>query len=248
VSLTVSSLNAFYGPFQALHGVSFSVGPGTIHALLGRNGAGKTTTLRAIFGLVRRTGAPVEAGGIPLDALKPHVIAKLGIAYIPEYRGAFSSLSVLENLQLCEPHRGSIALERVLELFPHLKSLLRRSGAHLSGGEQQMLVIARALMSSPKFLLLDEPSQGLAPLIVDAVVGALETLKRDNIGILLVEQNAELALDIAGEATVLDNGHIAFNGHPKHLKENDELLRICLGVDTTHSAVPGAGSRRLRLE
>jgi branched-chain amino acid transport system ATP-binding protein len=228
--LSVADLDAFYGPFQALRGVSLRIETGAIHALLGRNGAGKTTTLRSIFGLLEQTSGRVDIDGTPLGGHAPHRISAMGVAFIPEQRGVFGGLTVRENLKLVEDRKGPWPMERVLELFPPLKTLLARRGSHLSGGEQQMLVIGRALMLSPKFLLLDEPSQGLAPVIVDTVVDTLLKLRGEAIGILLVEQNAALALEIADDATLLDQGEVRFSGRASSLLQNPGLLEASLGV------------------
>ncbi len=227
--LSVLSLDAFYDQFQALHGVSLEVPTGTIHALLGRNGAGKTTAIRAIFGLVETRAGTIAIDGTPLGNRKLHRLSETGLAYVPENRGVFTGLTVLENMRLVEKRGSRWPMERALDLFPALKDLLRRSGAHLSGGEQQMLVIARALMSDPKFLLLDEPSQGLAPIMIERVMDALCSLRSEDIGVLIVEQNAGLALELADEVSLLEQGEIVFRGRPGELRANETILRSCLG-------------------
>jgi branched-chain amino acid transport system ATP-binding protein len=230
MSLIASGINAYYGGFHVLHDVSLRVQQGTIHALLGRNGAGKTTTLRTIFGLLDRWSGSITIDDVKIGGLPPHRITQSGLAYVPEYRGVFASLTVRENFAIAEYPGSSWPTERVLELFPPLKKLLGRTGGHLSGGEQQMLAIGRALMSGPKFVLLDEPSQGLAPVIVDIVIDTLVRLKSESIGILLVEQNAEVALDIADEASIIEQGEIVFRGAARETKANEQVVSTYLSV------------------
>jgi branched-chain amino acid transport system ATP-binding protein len=230
MSLIASGINAYYGGFHVLHDVSLRVQQGTIHALLGRNGAGKTTTLRTIFGLLDRWSGSITIDDVKIGGLPPHRITQSGLAYVPEYRGVFASLTVRENFAIAEYPGSSWPTERVLELFPPLKKLLGRTGGHLSGGEQQMLAIGRALMSGPKFVLLDEPSQGLAPVIVDIVIDTLVRLKSESIGILLVEQNAEVALDIADEASIIEQGEIVFRGGARETKANEQIVSTYLSV------------------
>jgi branched-chain amino acid transport system ATP-binding protein len=229
-TLSVTDVNAFYGHFHVLHGVSLAVRQGTIHTLLGRNGAGKTTTLRTIFGLMDKWSGRITLGDKDIGGLAPHLITRAGLAYVPEYRGVFAGLTVRENMAIGEFPNSPWTSERVLELFPALKALLNRRGGNLSGGEQQMLAIGRALMSNPKFLLLDEPSQGLAPVIVDTVVDTLLLLRQENIGILLVEQNAEIALEIADDATIIDQGEIAFHGTAEETRRNPTVIDSYLSV------------------
>jgi branched-chain amino acid transport system ATP-binding protein len=230
VTLATTGLSAFYGPFQALHAVSLCVRAGTVHSLLGRNGAGKTTTLRAIFGLMKGCTGEIELHGKSIAGLPPHRVNQLGVAYVPEYRGVFGALTVLENLRIAETLASAWPMDRVLELFSPLKGLLPRKGGTLSGGEQQMLAIGRALMSDPKFLLLDEPSQGLAPLMTDLVMETLVKLRAENLGILLVEQNAEAALQIADDVSVLEQGEIVFQGSPSDLRADQDIVRRYLEV------------------
>ena len=178
---------------------------------------------------------PECAGEIVLDGetlrgKATHQVTRAGIAYVPEYRGVFGNLTVQENLAIGEYRGSPWPTERVLELFPALKKLLGRMGGHLSGGEQQMVAIGRALMSGPKFLLLDEPSQGLAPVIVDVVIDTLAHLQKEHIGILLVEQNAEIALEIADRVSILEQGEIVFHGTAKAIVENADLMSTYLGV------------------
>jgi branched-chain amino acid transport system ATP-binding protein len=228
--LELAQVNAWYGAQQILFDVSLRLEPGEILALLGRNGAGKTTTLRTIMGLVGRRTGRIALDGVPLDGLRTSAINRRGIAYVPEYRGVFSDLTVDENLAIAELRRSDWSIDQVLELFPALQPLRARKGGQLSGGEQQMLAIGRALLSAPRYLLLDEPSQGLAPIIVDKVVETLRHLRGRAIGILLVEQNAEIALDLADRVCVIDQGSIALDGTAATLKERGELLAGYLGV------------------
>ncbi len=230
MSLSVDKVNAYYGNFHVLQDVSLLVEQGTIHVLLGRNGAGKTTTLRTIFGLMDKWSGSITLDGTQIGGNQPHLITRAGLAYVPEYRGVFSGLSVRENLSVGESPNSPWPTERVLELFPPLKNLLNRMGGHLSGGEQQMLAIGRALMSGPKFLLLDEPSQGLAPVIVDIVVDTLVRLKDEKIGILLVEQNAEIALEIADSASIIEQGEIVHRGTAQETRANAQVMSTYLAV------------------
>jgi len=230
MSLSVEKVNAYYGNFHVLQDVSLKVEQGTIHVLLGRNGAGKTTTLRTIFGLMDKWTGSITLDGNEIGGKAPHLITRAGLAYVPEYRGVFSGLSVRENLSVGEYPNSPWPTERVLELFPPLQKLLNRMGGHLSGGEQQMLAIGRALMSGPKFLLLDEPSQGLAPVIVDIVVDTLVRLKDEKIGILLVEQNAEIALEIADTATIIEQGEIVHRGTAQETRSNAQIMSTYLAV------------------
>ena len=230
MNLSVEKVNAYYGNFHVLQDVSILVEQGQIHVLLGRNGAGKTTTLRTIFGLMNKWTGSITLDGAEIGGKPAHLITRAGLAYVPEYRGVFSSLSVRENLSVGEYPNSPWPTERVLELFPPLKNLLGRMGGHLSGGEQQMLAIGRALMSGPKFLLLDEPSQGLAPMIVDIVVDTLVRLKNENIGILLVEQNAEIALEIADRASIIEQGEIVHLGTALETRNNPQIMSTYLAV------------------
>lgn len=230
MSLALERVNAYYGNFHVLQDVSLTVQQGSIHVLLGRNGAGKTTTLRTIFGLMDEWSGSIRLDGAEIGGKAPHLVTRAGLSYVPEYRGVFSGLSVRENLAVGEYSGSAWPAERVLELFPPLQKLLGRMGGHLSGGEQQMLAIGRALMSGPKFLLLDEPSQGLAPVIVDIVVDTLVRLKSENIGILLVEQNAEIALEIADDATIIEQGEVVHRGTAQETRANTQVMSTYLAV------------------
>ncbi len=228
--LALSEVHAFYDLHHILHGVSLTVSRGEILAVLGRNGAGKTTMLRAIMGLVPRCEGAITYNGASLVGLEPHVINRLGLAYVPENRGIFSGLTTDENLQIAAQKQTDWTIESVFELFPSLKELRERKGGHLSGGEQQMLAIGRALLSSPNMLLLDEPSQGLAPVIVDTVVDTLKTLREAHIGILLVEQNVEIATELADRVCIIDQGAIVFQSSVEELKNNPNIVETFVAV------------------
>ena len=208
-SLEVKDLNAWYGESHVLHGMSFAVAEGELVALLGRNGAGKTTTLRALLGLVRQRSGSVRHGGRELVAAEPHIIARRGIAYCPEERGIFSTLSVEENLLLPPVVRpGGMNVAEIYRLFPNLESRKRSPGTKLSGGEQQMLAIARILRTGARLLLLDEPTEGLAPVIVQAIGGVIRQLKAAGYTILMVEQNFRFAATVADRFYLVENGRV----------------------------------------
>jgi branched-chain amino acid transport system ATP-binding protein len=232
VLLALDQVDARYGPVQALRGVTLTVDEGEIVAILGANGAGKTTTLRAISGTVRRTGR-LELGGRSLARKGPEGMARLGVAHVPEGRGTFSELTVWENLRLGgHVRRGSIKSDfaRVAEYFPWLDGRRSQQAGTLSGGEQQMLALARAIMQRPRLLLLDEPSLGLAPLVVTEIFRILGDLNaREGMAILLVEQNARTSLSLAARAYVLEVGEIAFSGTSKELASHDSIRRSYLG-------------------
>ena len=228
--LRLAEVNAWYGLHHIIYDISLELNPGEMLALLGRNGAGKTTTLRTIMGLVDRREGAIELDGQSLLGLRASAISRRGVAYVPEYRGIFSDLSVRENLAIAAWREGDWTVEQVLELFPAVKELLDRKGRELSGGEQQMLAIGRALLSSPRYMLLDEPSQGLAPIIVDKVMDTLHHLRGRDLGILLVEQNAEIALDSADRVCIIEQGGIAFQGTPPELRDRPDILSTYLSV------------------
>ena len=229
--LELAGVDARYGPVRALDGVSLTVDDGEVVAVLGANGAGKTTTLRAISGTVRR-GGRVELDGRPLRR-SPESVAKLGVAHVPEGRGTFAELTVDENLRLgAYTRRGDLAedYERVRALFPVLARRRAQQAGKLSGGEQQMLALARALMQRPRLLLLDEPSLGLAPIVVAEIFGVVHKLNADEgLAVLLVEQNARIALDVATRAYVLEVGRVAVEGTSDELKANESVRRSYLG-------------------
>ena len=232
--LEVQDLKAYYGASEALHGVSFALAPGGITTLLGANGAGKTTTLRAICGMVRRAGR-VMFDGRDIGELATEHIARLGVAHVPEGRGTFTSLTVEENLRIAAYSRRDKAgirddMERVFSYFPRLKERIAQQAGTLSGGEQQMLAIARALMLRPRLMLLDEPSFGLAPLIVQEIFRIMRLINKDaKVSMLLVEQNAALALDLASQAYVLETGSVVMSGPAEQIKNDAGVRRSYLG-------------------
>lgn len=229
--LSVSDLHGWYGESHVLHGVNFHVGKGEIVTLLGRNGAGKTTTLRTIMGVVRKRRGNVLYGGVDMLALAPHKVSRLGIGYVPEERGIFSSLSVIENLMLPPVSQpGGMSVEEIYELFPNLRGRARTSGTRLSGGEQQMLAIARILRTGADFILLDEPTEGLAPVIVDQIAEALKILKARGLTIVLVEQNLQFAASIADRHYVMEQGVVVDEIANDALDANMERLNTYLGV------------------
>ena len=232
--LRVVDLVASYGRTKVLHGVSFDIGAGQITTLLGANGAGKTSTLRAICGALRREGV-IELSGQSIAREETETIARLGIAHVPDGRGTFTRLTVEENLQLGGVLRRDTEgvkrdIDRMYDCFPILRQRRRQQAGTLSGGEQQMLAVGRALMSRPKLLLLDEPSFGLAPLVVKDLFAIFRRLNRDDgISMLLVEQNAALALDIADTAYLLETGRIVVSGAASVVRQNDGIRRAYLG-------------------
>ncbi len=230
--LELHDVEARYGPVQALHGVSLSVGDGQIVAVLGANGAGKTTTLRAISHTVSRSGE-VRFDGRPLGRRGPDAVARLGIAHVPEGRGTFSELTVWENLRLgAYTRRGSIKpeVERVLSYFPWLDDRRHQEAGTLSGGEQQMLALARAFVQRPRLLLLDEPSLGLAPVLVTEIFRIIRELnEHEGLTVLIVEQNAHLALQVAQTAYVLEVGRVALSGPSAELRAHESVRKSYLG-------------------
>jgi branched-chain amino acid transport system ATP-binding protein len=232
--LTARGLCAYYGHTQVLYGLEFDMAEGGITTLLGANGAGKTSTLRSVSGMVRTSGE-IRFDGEVISGKATADIARLGIAHVPEGRGTFVQLSVQENLQLgamTRRDRRETAedLERVLDYFPILRHRFHQQAGTLSGGEQQMLAIARALMLRPKLMLLDEPSFGLAPLIVKELFGILRTLnKQEKVSMLLVEQNAALALDLADHVYLLETGRVVIAGLANELREDEDIRRSYLG-------------------
>jgi branched-chain amino acid transport system ATP-binding protein len=232
--LEVHGLRAFYGPSQALHGLDFALDEGGIVTLLGANGAGKTTTLRALCGMVRTTGE-IRFDGKPIAGRATENIARLGIAHVPEGRGTFTRMTVEENLRLgamTRRDRAAVAadIDEVYAEFPRLKERRRQQAGTLSGGEQQMLAVGRALMLRPRLMLLDEPSFGLAPLIVAELFGILRRLnQRRRVAMLIVEQNAALALDLAEEAYLLETGQIVMAGPAGEIAKDEAVRRSYLG-------------------
>lgn len=232
--LELGGVQAAYGPIRALHGVDLQVEKGSIVALLGANGAGKTTTLRAISGMVKTTGR-VRFDGRDILNRAPEDVVRLGVAHVPEGRGTLAQLTVWENLQMgayVRRDRGRIKqdLQRVAGYFPWIEQRRQQLAALLSGGEQQMLAIARALMLRPRLLLLDEPSLGLAPIVVREIFAMVETINREEgLTVLVVEQNANLALQIAGQAYLLEVGRVVLEGRSDELARNESIRRSYLG-------------------
>jgi branched-chain amino acid transport system ATP-binding protein len=230
--LDLENVNAYYGDSHILHGVSLAVNEGEVVCLLGRNGAGKTTTILTIMGYLKPRPGRIRYRGRDTAALPPYAVARLGFGFVPQERGIFPSLTVRENLTVFARGTagGRWTLERILELFPSLRARERNLGFQLSGGEQQMLSIARALMLNPSLLLLDEPSEGLAPMIVQDIVEVLRNLKREGLAILLVEQNLRTALAVADRHHVMNKGEICFTGSSGELEGNEFVLRNYLSV------------------
>jgi branched-chain amino acid transport system ATP-binding protein len=233
--LQISDLSVSYGAISALGGISFKVDQGAIVTLIGGNGAGKTTTLRTISGLLRARSGAVTFLGENISALPAHQIVARGLCHVPEGRMIFSNLTVEENLAMGAYLQNDTALnaknrEYVFSIFPRLKERLRQTAGTLSGGEQQMLAIGRALMGNPKFLMLDEPSLGIAPRLISTIFQKIVEINRDHgITILLVEQNANLALEISNYAYVLETGHVAMEGESKKLRTDPRLKATYLG-------------------
>ena len=229
--LAVEGLNAWYGESHILHGVNFEVQAGEVVTLLGRNGAGKTTTLKSVMGMVEKRTGSVAYQGTQLTGLPSNRIARLGIALCPEERGIFSSLNVEENLLLPpQVAPGGLALERIYELFPNLRERLKSQGTKLSGGEQQMLAIGRILRTGAKLLLLDEPTEGLAPVIVQQIGRTLAQLKEEGFTILLVEQNFHFAATVADRHYVMENGRVVEMIPNAQLGASMDKLHAYLGV------------------
>ena len=236
--LQLESLDVRYGGVQALRGVSLTVAPGEIVALLGTNGAGKTSALRAISGLVTPAGGRITWEGRRIDGLPPEAVVQAGVAHVPEGRQIFPELTVEENLLIGSfprRRRSGVRAEiaALYERFPPLGARRRQPGANLSGGEQQMLAIARALLAAPRLLLLDEPSMGLAPKLVEQVFAVVRSLNREGVTVLLVEQNARMALSVAHRAYVLETGSIVLSGEAGALRQNPEVQRRYLGTGAT---------------
>jgi branched-chain amino acid transport system ATP-binding protein len=233
-ALSLTNLHTFYGDSHVLHGVSFSLRPGGVLALLGRNGAGKTTCISTIIGFLKPQDGEIKLFGEPIAGLSPERISHLGIGLVPQGRRIFPSLTVRENLMVAQQRVGTTAkpwnLERIYELFPGLRERHAQFAGTLSGGEQQMLAIGRALMGNPRVLLLDEPSEGLAPLIVAEVGRTIRRLKEEGQSIVLVEQNRQLALDVADQAVILNTGRCVFAGSAADVLNNEALVAQNLGV------------------
>jgi branched-chain amino acid transport system ATP-binding protein len=235
-ALELRSVHTYYGHIHAIKGISLVVQPREIVTLIGANGAGKTTTLRTISGVTRNRDGEVLLNGERIDRLPPHKIVERGICQAPEGRRIFGRMTVLENLQMGAFARRDVAgiaadLERVLSLFPRLRERLAQKGGTLSGGEQQMLAIGRALMSQPKVLLLDEPSMGLAPMLVETIFNTIVEINRQGVAVLLVEQNALMALNVAHRGYVLETGRIVLADDAKALQQNERVQKAYLGIE-----------------
>ena len=231
--LTVEDIYTFYGLSQVLFGVSLRVARGECVCLLGRNGVGKTTTMRSIIGLTPPRRGRVVWKGHDVAGRPPYQVARAGIGFIPEDRRIFADLTVWENLDVASRggrNGGGWTVERVFDLFPKLRELMNRQGGFLSGGEQQMLTIARTLMGNPELLLLDEPSEGLAPLVVEHLKQQIARLKEEGLTILLAEQNIGFSLDLADRVYVLEKGHIRFDGTARDFRDNDAIRQQYLAL------------------
>jgi branched-chain amino acid transport system ATP-binding protein len=234
VILDVRDVHTFYGTSHILFGVSLNVSQGETVCLLGRNGAGKSTTLRSIMGLTPPASGSVTYNGVELIGKAPYTIARLGIGFVPDDRGIFADLTVHENLEIAEtrrrPNGDAWTLERLYSAFPMLQGLRTRRGEHLSGGEQRLLSVARALLTHPRLLIFDEPAEGLSPLVVRAVRDWILRLKQSGISILLSEQNVRFAMEVSDRAYVIDKGVIRHQGSVEELRANEEIRKRYLMV------------------
>src|SRR3989339_1538076 len=238
--LELNDIHTFYGPIEALKGITLKVNQGEIVCLIGNNGAGKSTTLMAISGILKPKAGTISFIGSDISDMPPHSIVERGISHVPEGRRIFPRLTVKENLEMGAYTVGSRTnknkklksqFDKVYEMFPVLRERERQMGGTLSGGEQQMLAISRALMSEPKLLLLDEPSLGLAPIIVSRIFKAIQEINQEGVTILLVEQNAHAALNLSGRGYVLENGRIKMHGQGKELLNSEEVKKAYLGEE-----------------
>lgn len=232
--LKVSGLHSYFGRAHILSDVSFAVGRGEVLALLGRNGAGKSTTIKSIVGLVPPAKGTVEFQGERISGLPPHMITCRGLGYVPEERRIFASLTIMENLEVGRQRRREGAPfwtpERLFDLFPNLAELRDRLGGHISGGEQQMLTIARTLMGNPSTILLDEPSEGLAPVIVDKMTETIRMLKDEGLSVILSEQNLGFASRVSDRAAIIEKGQIRYEGTMEELQTDSEIQNAFLSV------------------
>lgn len=233
-TLSIQNINTYYGHSHVLHGVSLEVPQSKVIALLGRNGVGKTTTLRSVMGLTPAKDGAVIFNGEDITHTQAHVISRKGMGYVPQGRRLFNSLSVREHLEVYhrvgEDGSDTWTPERALEFFPRLKERYTSLGCELSGGERQMLAIARALVTNPKMIILDEPTEGLAPLVVAEVGKLINKVKEENLTILLTEQKLRFALDLADEVYLMSKGKIVYHSLPNELMENEEVKKMYLGV------------------
>jgi branched-chain amino acid transport system ATP-binding protein len=234
MQLEVENINTFYGLSHILFDVSLKVDHGEVVVLLGRNGAGKTTTMRSIMGLTPPKQGTVKFNGQDITALPPYKVARLGLGFVPEDRRIFPDLTVHANLdvgrQKSKPEGKGWTVDRIYELFPRLRELSSRRGGNLSGGEQQMLTIARTLMGNPDLILLDEPSEGLAPIIVKVLGDFIDLIKQEGMTVLLSEQNVKFALKHSDRAYIVDNGHIKYEGSIEDLQQDEEIKKRYLAV------------------
>jgi branched-chain amino acid transport system ATP-binding protein len=232
--LQVDGVNTLYGKAHILYDVTLDVDAGEVVVLLGRNGAGKSTTLKSIIGMVALQRGRIDFDGHDITRLKPHEIARLGLGYVPEERRIFTDLTVLENLEVGrQATRDGVAtwdFERIGRLFPNLAQMPQRLGGRMSGGEQQMLTIGRTLMGNPRCILLDEPSEGVAPVIVDQMADAIRELKAQGVAILLSEQNLRFAREVADRAYIIEKGRIRFSGSMAELDANDDVRAQYLAI------------------
>jgi len=232
--LSVQGLNAWYGRAHILFGVTLDVGPGEVVGLMGRNGAGKSTTLKAIMGLVSQRTGSLQFDGRSVEALEPFEISRAGIGFVPEDRRIFTDLTVLENLEIgrrpAPAGAPTWSVERLFDLFPNLREMPHRLGDRMSGGEQQMLTVARTLMGNPRLVLLDEPSEGVAPLIVEQMAAMIIELKRHGLSVLLSEQNVQFAAAVCDRVYVLEKGQVRFTGTMAELHANEAVRRQYLTV------------------
>ena len=232
--LKLDSVVAGYGQIMAIKGINLEVNEGDIVALIGSNGAGKSTTINTISGLIRPRSGTITFDGVDLARVPPHKIVEAGISQVPEGRGIFGRLTVLENLEMGAYRRGGNVdleedLDKIYTLFPRLKERLKQAGGSLSGGEQQMLAIGRGLMARPRLMLLDEPSMGLSPILTEVIFQTIVDINRQGTTLLLVEQNAQLALAIANRASVLESGEIVLEGPAAELREDPQVRAVYLG-------------------
>ena len=237
-ALRLTDVQALYGDSHILHGISFALQPGQVLALLGRNGSGKSTCISTIIGFLKPKGGEIRLFGEAIEGLSPERISHLGIGLVPQGRRIFPSLTVWENLIVARQRRNKVStpwdIDRIYDMFPRLGERHAQIAGTLSGGELQMLAIGRALMGNPRVLLLDEPSEGLAPLIVAEVGRTIRRLKEEGQSIVLVEQNLKLALEVADQAVILNTGRCVFDGSPQELTDNDAIVSQNLGVFRAH--------------
>ena len=232
--LDIAGLNSFYGRAHILHDVAFTAASGEVLVLLGRNGAGKSTLMKSVIGLVRPASGRITFAGQQIAGMETHRIARLGLGYVPEERRIFTGLTVMENLDVGRrpPRDGAPAWtpDRLFALFPNLGRMRDRPGGRMSGGEQQMLTIARTLMGNPRLILLDEPSEGLSPLIVEQMAAAIRALKDPGVTVLLAEQNLHFAASVADAAVVIESGRIVWSGRMKALQDDEQARAAWLAV------------------